>query len=516
MKAGSRGRPRRGRSRDQPDRGGGSAGRGKRAAPGRSRSRAPVHAPTRSGRAAAGRGRRGARLVLAGPRAGSMGRAHRRAECAARHHRHAARRCARQLRRTGRDPQPGPPGRGRRPFRVRPRACRGDAALARQHPHRRVPLRARHPRQLRLSAARRPPDPGLDAPRRGLRHRGLRGGVPARQPVRARRRLRRLRRPLRARGGSFRLHRSPSGRPRWWSPWPATGSRRRPSGGSRGCTCSTRTPSTGRRHPSTPGTRRAPTTGRSPTRTTRSGRSSPRRPRRRRAPYVRRGHVRPRGIPRRARRADPRPVRLRGDAPGAADARAGRSRGRRNDRARAVVASAPARHVDILPSVLDALALAGASRAARSFAAGPGGGTMPAPSRSRTSRRSPPPSTGGGRRCAGCWRGGTSTSTCRWRSSTTWRWTPPSLDNLVAGRAGRAGRAGELAALLEDLPASDPLDRRIAETAEVAERLQSLGYLRGSAPAQGELFGRRRPEAPRAPGRGDPPRRGPVPARPGA
>ena len=58
---------------------------------------------------------------------------------------------------------------------------------------------------------------------------------------------------------------------------------------------------------------------------------------------------------------------------------------------------------------------------------------------------------------------------------------PAELQNLVAGRAGRAG---ELAALLENLPASDPLDRRIAETAEVTERLQSLGYLRGSAPAK--------------------------------
>ena len=58
---------------------------------------------------------------------------------------------------------------------------------------------------------------------------------------------------------------------------------------------------------------------------------------------------------------------------------------------------------------------------------------------------------------------------------------PAESDNLIAGRAGRAQG---LAALLEDLPAADPLDRRIAETAEVAERLRSLGYLRGAAPAK--------------------------------
>ena len=58
---------------------------------------------------------------------------------------------------------------------------------------------------------------------------------------------------------------------------------------------------------------------------------------------------------------------------------------------------------------------------------------------------------------------------------------PAESDNLVDGRAGRAR---ELAALLADLPASDPLDRRIAETAEVVERLRSLGYAGGTAPAK--------------------------------
>ena len=53
--------------------------------------------------------------------------------------------------------------------------------------------------------------------------------------------------------------------------------------------------------------------------------------------------------------------------------------------------------------------------------------------------------------------------------------------NLVTGRAGRAR---ELQTLLADLPVSDPLDRRIAETAEVVERLRSLGYVGGAAPAR--------------------------------
>ena len=61
------------------------------------------------------------------------------------------------------------------------------------------------------------------------------------------------------------------------------------------------------------------------------------------------------------------------------------------------------------------------------------------------------------------------------------RTDPAESSNLVADRAGRAR---ELEALLADLPASDPLDRRVAETAEVVERLRSLGYGEGAAPAR--------------------------------
>jgi len=58
---------------------------------------------------------------------------------------------------------------------------------------------------------------------------------------------------------------------------------------------------------------------------------------------------------------------------------------------------------------------------------------------------------------------------------------PAETINLVTGGAGRAR---ELATLLADLPASDPLERRVAETAEVIERLRSLGYGDGTAPAR--------------------------------
>ena len=58
---------------------------------------------------------------------------------------------------------------------------------------------------------------------------------------------------------------------------------------------------------------------------------------------------------------------------------------------------------------------------------------------------------------------------------------PAEANNLVAARAGRT-RA--LETLLADLPASDPLERRIAETAAVVERLRSLGYVGGAAPAR--------------------------------
>ena len=143
-----------------------------------------------------------------------------------------------------------------------------------------------------------------------------------------------------------------------------------------------------------------------------------------------------------------------------------------------VVSSDPARHVDIVPSVLDALSL------------------TPPPALPGRSLLDPAPAATGSEP----WSYFEALS-----ASLNRGWAP--LRGVLAGRdkyidlplpelydlradpaeadnlaAGRAGRAQELATLLADQPASDPLDRRIAETAAVVERLRSLGYLRGSTP----------------------------------
>ena len=143
-----------------------------------------------------------------------------------------------------------------------------------------------------------------------------------------------------------------------------------------------------------------------------------------------------------------------------------------------MVVSEPARHVDILPSVLDALALpAPPALPGRSLLdpAQTDAGTEPLSyfeALSASLNRGWAP-------LRGVLAGRDKYIDLPLSELYDLEADPAELENLVAGRAGRAG---ELAALLEDLPASDPLDRRIAETAEVAERLQSLGYLRGSAP----------------------------------
>ncbi len=145
-----------------------------------------------------------------------------------------------------------------------------------------------------------------------------------------------------------------------------------------------------------------------------------------------------------------------------------------------VVASEPARHVDILPSVLDALALpAPPALPGRSLLNPAAGDTGTEPlsyfeALSASLNRGWAP-------LRGVLAGRDKYIDLPLTELYDLEADPAESENLVAGRAGRAG---ELAALLEDLPASDPLDRRIAETAEVAERLQSLGYLRGSAPAK--------------------------------
>ena len=144
----------------------------------------------------------------------------------------------------------------------------------------------------------------------------------------------------------------------------------------------------------------------------------------------------------------------------------------------AVVSAEPARHVDVVPSVLDALSL-------------PAPPALPGRSLLDPAPADTEPLSYFEALSASLNRG----------------WAPlrgvlagrdkyidlplPELYDLQADAAessnlatGRAGRARELETLLADLPASDPLERRIAETAEVVERLRFLGYVGGAAPAR--------------------------------
>ena len=144
-----------------------------------------------------------------------------------------------------------------------------------------------------------------------------------------------------------------------------------------------------------------------------------------------------------------------------------------------VVSAEPARHVDIVPSVLDALSLAAPGLPGRSLLdpATDGDGAEPLSyfeALSASLNRGWAP-------LRGVLAGRDKYIDLPLPELYDLQADPAESDNLVAGGAARA-RA--LAALLEDLPASDPFDRRVAETAAVVERLQSLGYLRGSAPAK--------------------------------
>ena len=389
--------------------------------------------PRQAGRAAAAacRRRRGGGVVLVARRA-SAHRAHGRAERAAGHHRHAARRRAGQLRRSGRDPQSRSPGGSRRPLRVRPRPRRGDAAVARQHPHRALSLRARDSRQRGLQIAGRELDAGRHAARR-------RDSPPVRSSA-----------PFRSTAGSGSTTASTCtttgsgtrrGRPtsqsrngrqkRWWRP-PAPGSNRSRDGGSPGSTCSIRMPSTARRRPSTHVMQRARITARSPTPTTRSDRCStspaPRmraRPSLSSLPTTARPSEStasgPMACSRTRRRCAFRWSLRRSDADWPFRT-SGRSRPSRSGTSTSFLRSSmrsPCRHLPRCP-------------AARSSTRRP-----PRSSRCRTSRRCPPRLTGAGRRCAACWRDGTSTSICPCRSSTTCG--PIRSSRATWSRAGRGG-----------------------------------------------------------------------------
>ena len=257
-----------------------------------------------------------------------------------------------------------------------------------------------------------------------------------------------------------------------------TGSSRSKGAGSPGSICSTRTPCTARRLRSTRATRRARITARSPTPTTRSARCS--RPRRRRAGQptlvvVTADHgealgehgERTHGLF--AYEATLRVPLLVAQVGGASRSGAG---------VEGMVSDDPVRHVDIVPSVLDALALPAPP-------ALPGRSLLdPAPADTEPLSYFEALSASLNRGWAplrGVLAGRDKYVDLPLPELYDLRADPAEANNLVADRAGRT-RA--LETLLADLPASDPLERRIVETAAVVERLRSLGYVGGAAPAR--------------------------------
>ncbi len=142
-----------------------------------------------------------------------------------------------------------------------------------------------------------------------------------------------------------------------------------------------------------------------------------------------------------------------------------------------VVSAEPARHVDIVPSILDALSQAAPGLPGRSLLDPAPAGAEPLSyfeALSASLNRGWAP-------LRGVLAGRDKYIDLPLPELYDLQVDPAESDNLVAEHVARR-RA--LAALLDDLPASDPFDRRVAETAAVVERLQSLGYLRGSAPAK--------------------------------
>ncbi|MYN65163.1 MAG: sulfatase-like hydrolase/transferase [Acidobacteria bacterium] len=141
------------------------------------------------------------------------------------------------------------------------------------------------------------------------------------------------------------------------------------------------------------------------------------------------------------------------------------------------VSAEPVRHVDIVPSVLDALSLPAPALPGRSL-------LDPAPADTEPLSYFEALSASLNRGWAplrGVLAGRDKYIDLPVPELYDVRADPAESSNLAAGRAGRAR---ELEALLADLPASDPLERRVAETAEVVERLRSLGYAGGTAPAR--------------------------------
>ena len=157
-------------------------------------------------------------------------------------------------------------------------------------------------------------------------------------------------------------------------------------------------------------------------------------------------------------------------------AEVGNAAGARSPQDLREVSDQPARHVDIAPTILDALALPVPpelpghtlrTRADREAA----------PRAPHISKRWNRCSTSVSRRSTACWRDAKNTSACRFPSSTT---LPPTASekNNLADSSGERVRV--LAARLNDYHASAPGEKQ-PESPEVAARLRALGYVSGSA-----------------------------------
>ena len=102
--------------------------------------------------------------------------------------------------------QPRRPRVARHAVRLRARARGADAAIPCEHPDRHLSVRERRPRSQRIPAEAGTPTIASMLKAQGFATGAFVGGVPLERRVRTRRRVRRLRRPLRADGQQLRLH----------------------------------------------------------------------------------------------------------------------------------------------------------------------------------------------------------------------------------------------------------------------------------------------------------------------
>ena len=283
--------------------------------------------------------------------------------------RHAARRRPRLLRPRGRrHALDRPPGRGGRALRDGPRPQRRHPALPRQPALGPATRCSTACATTPASASRPTADARHAAAGERLAHGGVRERVPPRLALRPRPRLRRLRRPPRRGRDARRVPRAGAARDARRSAAARALDRDAcaASASSPSSTSTSRTSPTSRRSPSPRASAASPTTARWRRRTPPSSRCS------RRSSSGGRARAtlvvltsRPRRVARRARRGDPRRLRLRGDA-----ARAARPLRARALRARASCARRCATSTS-LPTVLDAAGARASRRTSRAAACCP-------------------------------------------------------------------------------------------------------------------------------------------------